>query len=182
MVSDRPAIETAPMLLYRSAASSTPAKASVGRVWSASTLVDAAPSDVLEALTDPALIARWSPVDFDLERLDRGRLRAGTSARITGGIAGLRAGFDVEVLRADENGLELRASGPVDMEVAYRIADSAEGTTVRASIELRRRGGVSAQLLRAATTALLNEGALDSALGRLAGALSPSGAGELVAA
>lgn len=161
-----------PVFLHRMPA---PPEISPGRVWSAGALLDAPPTEVLAALTDPAFIARWSPVDFELERLDGRRLRAGTRARISGSVAGLRAAFDVDVLRADAAGLELRARGPLDLDVAYRLADSAEGTAVLASIALPRRGGLTAQLLRAAATALLDDGALDRALGGLAQVVSPPG-------
>lgn len=155
-------------MLHRSA----PPKTSPSRVWSASTFVGAAPSAVLDALTDPRLIERWSPVDFELEHLDGRRLRSGTHARITGMAAGVKSSFDVEVLRADDRGLELRARGPVDMTVAYRLADCAEGTSVQATIGLQQQRGMTAQLLRAATAALLNQGALDSALDQLARGLA----------
>jgi uncharacterized protein YndB with AHSA1/START domain len=141
--------------------------ASVGRVWSASMCVGAAPGEVLDALTDPDAIARWSPVPFELEHLDGRRLRSGSEARITGSAAGVKCAFEVEILRADDEALELRARGPVDMEVAYRLADCAEGTTVQATIALRQRSGITAQVLRAAAAALLNQGALDRALAQL---------------
>jgi uncharacterized protein YndB with AHSA1/START domain len=156
--------------------------ASVGRVWSSSALIDAAPSEVLDALTDPALIARWSPVGFELEHLDGRRLRSGSHARITGTAAGVKSSFEVEVLQADDDGLELRARGPVDMTVAYRLADCAEGTSVQATIALQQRRGMTAQLLRAATAALLNQGALDQALAQLAGGVAASGVGASLAA
>jgi uncharacterized protein YndB with AHSA1/START domain len=142
-----------------------------GSSWTATTLVGAARAEVLEALTDPSLIAEWAPVAFELEHLDGRRLRSGTQARIRGQVAGIRSCFEVDVIRADDECLELRARGPVDMEVAYRLADHAHGTAVEASIELRRRRGVAAQLVRAAAAALLNEGALNRALAQLAGGL-----------
>lgn len=166
-------------MLSRSASSP---KASLGRVWSASAHMGAAPSEVLDALTDPALIARWSPVDFELEHLDGRRLCSGSHARITGTAAGVKSAFEVEVLRADDQGLELRARGPVDMTVAYRLADCAEGTSVQATIALQQRRGMTAQLLRAAAAALLNQGALDRALAQLAGGVASPAMDARVAA
>jgi uncharacterized protein YndB with AHSA1/START domain len=146
-------------------------EAAAGSAWTATTLVGAARAEVLDALTDPSLIAEWAPVAFELEHLDGRRLRSGSQARISGQVAGIKGSFQVDVIRADEECLELRARGPVDMEVAYRLADHAGGTAVEASIALPRRRGVAAQLVRAATAAMLNEGALNRALAQLAGGL-----------
>lgn len=149
-------------------------------VWTASTFVAAAPPLVLDALTDPDLIARWAPVGFDVEQLDGERLRAGDSARIAGAFAGIGAAFEVDVLRADEQRFELRARGPLVFDVAYSLRDGGDGVFVDARVELRARPGVSAQLLAAATRALLNAGALAGALTRLRAALAHER--ELVAA
>jgi hypothetical protein len=75
----------------------------------------------------------------------------------------MRVGFDVEVHKADETGLALSASGPVELDVDYRLADSA----VHASISVRPRSGLTGRLLAEATGALLNAGALEAALLRL---------------
>jgi hypothetical protein len=83
-------------------------------------------------------------------------------------VAGIKGSFEVDVLRADEERLELRACGPVDMAVAYRLADDAGGTAVEASISLERRRGVAAQVVRSATAALLDAGALNRALADMA--------------
>ena len=91
-------------------------------VWTASALVDADPDAVLDALTDPDAIADWAPVGFDVDGLEGGRLRSGGRARVRGALAGVGATFDVDVMRADESGLELEARGPIGLEVAYRVA------------------------------------------------------------
>ena len=77
--------------------------------WTAQANTEAAPEAVLAALTDPDGIARWSPVAFEVED-DAGRLQAGTRTRVSGKLAGVRVGFDVEVHRADERQLTLSAS------------------------------------------------------------------------
>ena len=81
--------------------------------WSATTTTKATPEQLLEVLTHPEEIRRWSPVDFDLDDLDTSRLAPGTRARVTGKLAGVRVGFDVEVHAADADVLELSADGPV---------------------------------------------------------------------
>src|SRR5690349_11897074 len=88
-------------------------------VWTAHARLQAQPQQVLEALTDPALIARWAPVDFDVEGLAGGRLHAGSRERVSGAVAGMRATFEVEVTAADEHRFELVARGPVSFDVAY---------------------------------------------------------------
>jgi hypothetical protein len=91
------------------------------------------------------------------------RLRAGTRERVSGRLAGKRVGFDVEVHKADETGLALSASGPVEFDVDYRLG----GSQVHASISVRPRGGLTGRLLAEATGALLNAGALNHSLSRL---------------
>jgi len=80
--------------------------------WTAHISTEATPEQVLEVLTHPEEIRRWSPVDFDLEDLRSSRLTAGTRTRVTGKLAGVSMGFDVEVKAADEAGLELSAHVP----------------------------------------------------------------------
>jgi Polyketide cyclase / dehydrase and lipid transport len=131
------------------------------RTWTATATAAAHPAAVLDVLTDPDACARWAPVPFDVE--SGRRLRAGTRERVSGRLAGKRVGFDVEVHKADETGLALSASGPVEFDVDYRLG----GSQVRASISVRPRGGLTGRLLAEATGALLTAGALNHALSRL---------------
>jgi uncharacterized protein YndB with AHSA1/START domain len=137
--------------------------------WTASARSQASPSAILEALVDPDAIARWSPVAFELND-DATRLRPGTRARVCGKLAGVRVGFDVEVHRADREALRLRASGPVEMDVAYDMSPEADGTAVSASVSLARGRGLTGRLLAEATAGLLRAGALSQALNRIAAA------------
>ena len=66
--------------------------------WHAQTTAPAPPEDVLDVLTDPAALARWSPVAFDIEEIDSERLQAGTHARAAGSLAGREVRFDVAVM------------------------------------------------------------------------------------
>ena len=52
--------------------------------WTATTTTTATPEQLLEVLTHPEEIRRWSPVDFELDELDAARLAPGTRARVTG--------------------------------------------------------------------------------------------------
>lgn len=137
-------------------------------VWRARRSVSAEPPEVLAALTDPECITLWAPVDFEVEGLRGRRLRDGSHAIVSGSLAGVAVEFELEVLRADEEGLELQAHGPVDFEVAYRFVPERPGVTIDAEIKLGHGPGLNARVLRAATGALLSGGALDHALGRLA--------------
>jgi Polyketide cyclase / dehydrase and lipid transport len=131
--------------------------------WTTSTQANARPDQVLEVLTDPDAIRLWSPIDFDVEDLDGVRLSAGSTARVSGKLAGVRVGFDVEVHAADEAGVELTAHGPIGIDVRYELAPAAGGSEVIASIALRRGGGITGRILSQATAALLSAGALDGA-------------------
>lgn len=135
------------------------------RTWTATATAAARPEAILDVLTDPDAASRWAPVPFDVE--DDGRLTAGSLARVSGRLAGRRVGFDVEVHSADASGLNLTATGPVELDVDYRLARTSAGAEVRASISLRPRRGLTSRLLAEATSALLNAGALHQALSRL---------------
>jgi hypothetical protein len=138
-------------------------------VWTARRFIPADPPDVLASLTDPELITLWAPIDFEFDGLRGRRLRPGSHAYVNGSLAGVAAEFEVEVLRADEQGFDLEARGPVALDVAYRIAVDGGGVLVDAEIKLGRERGLNARVLRAATSALLSGGALDRALRKLAG-------------
>lgn len=137
-----------------------------GGAWTATRFVAAGPRELLEALTDPELISLWAPVDFRAEGACT-RLRPGGRVPVRGSLAGVAARFEVEVLRSDEGALELRARGPVELEVAYRFLPRRGGVLVVAAIELGPARGLGAGVLRAATAALLAGGALERALARL---------------
>ena len=136
--------------------------------WTATTRANATPSQVLEVLTHPEEIRRWSPVDFDLDELDGRRLAAGTRGRVTGKLAGVRVGFDVEVHAADERRLELSADGPVGLDVSYELTTDETGAELSARVSMRRSGGLTGRLVANATAALLSAGALEGAAGRIA--------------
>src|SRR3954466_7625078 len=108
------------------------------RTWTAQATTAARPEEIMAALTDPSAVARWSPVAFDIDDDDVRRLQAGTRTRVSGRLAGVRVGFDVEVDRADDRQLRLRAQGPVSMDVAYDMAPGDGATEVRASVSVHR--------------------------------------------
>jgi hypothetical protein len=131
------------------------------------TIPAAAPADVLALLTAPEAIATWAPVPFEVDELDGRRLRAGSRARVSGGLAGRRVAFDVDVHRADEECLALTAEGPVGLDVEYLVTATDSGSEVRASVSVRRGDGLLGRVLAQATGALLSGGALDIALDRI---------------
>jgi len=119
-------------------------------------------------LTHPEAIRRWSPVDFDLDELEGRRLAAGSRGRVTGRVAGVMVGFDVEIHAADEARLELSAQGPVALDVRYELMRDEAGAELNASVSMQRGGGLTGRLVAKATAALLSAGALDGAAGRIA--------------
>jgi hypothetical protein len=137
-------------------------------IWETCTTVNGQPEDVLAVLTDPELARRWSPIGFELESIDGTRLESGTRARLSGKLAGRGVSFDVHVIRASEGKLELRATGPVEMDVLYHAVASEPGTEVTASVAVRSSGGLLGRLLSSATDALLAGGALQIAVAGVA--------------
>jgi hypothetical protein len=136
--------------------------------WKATARANATPCQVLEVLTHPEEIRRWSPVDFDIDDLEGRRLAAGTRGRVTGRLAGVKVGFDVEIHAADEAILELTADGPVGLDVRYELAKDESGAELIASVSLRRAGGLTGRIVANAASALLSAGALEGAAARIA--------------
>jgi hypothetical protein len=136
--------------------------------WTATARANATRDQVLEVLTHPEEIRRWSPVDFDLDDLDGRRLAAGTRGRVTGRLAGVTVGFDVEIHAADEDRLELSANGPIGLDVRYELGPDEAGAELTASVSMRRGGGLTGRFVANATAALLSAGALEGAAGRIA--------------
>lgn len=138
------------------------------RHWIATAQANATPEQLLEVLTHPEEIRRWSPVAFDVDELDGRRLAAGTRTRVSGRLAGVPVIFDVEVHAADEGRLELSAEGPIGIEVRYELAAAEGGAELTASVSLRRGAGLAGRLVANAAATLLSAGALDGATGRIA--------------
>ena len=135
--------------------------------WTAQTTANATTEQLLDVLTHPDEIRRWSPIDFDLEDCD-GRLAAGTRTRVTGRLAGVPVGFDVEVHAADQDGLRLSADGPIGIDVRYELSPASAGAELNASVSVRNGRGLTGRIVANATKALLSAGVLDSTAGRIA--------------
>jgi hypothetical protein len=136
--------------------------------WTATARANTTPCQVLEVLTHPAKIRGWSPVDFDLDELDGRRLAAGTRGRVTGRLAGVTVGFDLEVHYADEARLELSADGPVGLDVRYELRPAEEGAEFEARVSLRPSRGLTGRIVANAASAMLSAGALEGAALRIA--------------
>jgi hypothetical protein len=141
--------------------------------WHSNTTVSASPTDVLALLTEPEAIARWAPVPFELVAFDGDRLASGSRARVAGKLAGRAVEFDVVVLRASEERLELVAQGPICIDVRYWVRPAGSSSEIEASIGVEGRG-LLGRVLAKATEALLAGGALRMSLDRLARELRPA--------
>jgi hypothetical protein len=135
--------------------------------WSTHRRVSGSPDEVIAVLSDPEAIRRWSPVEFELEDLDRDRLEAGSRARVAGRLAGRTATFHVEVSQAGDGRFVLAARGPIGIEVEYEAFENATATDVWATVSVTG-SGLRGRLLAQAADALLAAGAFDRALGRIA--------------
>lgn len=136
--------------------------------WTTSHIVNAPPRDVLAVLTDADAATRWAPVPFEVEDLEGGRLATGSRAHVSGRLAGVRVGFELEVHAAEDDRLQLTADGPIAFDVLYDLTPHEEGSEVHASVSVRKGGGLTGRLLAQATDALLSAGALKAAVGRIA--------------
>jgi hypothetical protein len=143
------------------------------RTWTTEMWLAGMPDEILELLTEPDAIARWAPLPFELVALDGERLRAGSRARVRGGLAGRQVEFDVEISEADDGRLSLVATGPVSIDAEYVLRAADGGSEVRASVSVRGRGLLGGLMARALDT-LLAAGALRAAVARLGDELQPT--------
>jgi hypothetical protein len=141
--------------------------------WTTQTTCNGTPDDVLELLTEPGAIARWSPVPFTLVDVGQDRLSAGDRVRVRGELAGRGVEFLVDVAKADDGHLALTAIGPIRIDVDYRIIGDAYGSSLRARIGVAG-SGLFGRVLAGATDALLAAGALRMAVDRIADELEPA--------
>jgi len=137
-------------------------------LWTSSAMAKTTPDGLLEVLTHPQTIRSWSPVDFELDDLDTRRLVAGSVARVTGKVAGVRVSFKVQVHRADAARLELSADGPIGLDVRYDLAEAGECAQLTAFVQVRGGRGITGRVVAGAATTLLSAGALDGTIGRIA--------------
>ena len=141
--------------------------------WTTQTICNGTPEDVLELLTEPGAIARWSPVPFTILDEDRERLCAGDRVRVRGALAGRGVEFLVKVAKADDGHLALTATGPIQIDVDYRVVGDVRGTSLRARIGVAG-SGLFGRVLAGAADALLAAGALRMAVDRIAEELEPA--------
>jgi hypothetical protein len=144
--------------------------------WRSNTTVPGAPAEVIELLTEPEAIARWAPIPFEVIALDTSKLQPGSHARVAGRLAGRSVEFDIDVLEASDERLELFAKGPVELGVRYVLRPHDSGSEIDASVSVEGKG-LFGRVLAKATEAMLAAGALRLALDRIAGELQPSFAG-----
>jgi hypothetical protein len=75
--------------------------------------------------------------------------------------------FDVDVAEADDGRLALTATGPIRLDVDYRVDALGECSELKASVTVSGNG-LRGRLLARATETLLAAGALSTAVGRIA--------------
>ena len=136
------------------------------KTWTTETWVAGSPDEVLELLTEPDAIARWTPIPFEVLDLDGPRLEAGTRARVRGSLAGRGMEFDVEIRAAGDDCLSLLATGPLFIRAEYALAPLDGGSEIRASVSVSGRGLLGAVLARACE-AVLAAGALSASVARI---------------
>ena len=141
--------------------------------WTTQTTCSGTPDDVLGLLTEPGAIARWSPVPFTFVGLEQDRLSAGDRVRVRGELAGRGVEFLVDVAKADDGHLALTATGPIRIDVDYRVVGDARGSNLRARIGVAG-SGLFGRVLAGATDAMLAAGALRMAVARIAEELEPA--------
>lgn len=139
--------------------------------WTSRTTFTGDPERVLELLTDPEEAQGWSPIEFIHEDAEARRLHTGDVTHIAGQLAGRRMSFDVEIFKASDGRLRLRATGPVEIEVEYGVVARDDGSgELTAWIAVSSSGGLIGRLVASATDAVLAAGALDATVRKIAAA------------
>jgi hypothetical protein len=128
--------------------------------------LDGMPDEVLDLLTSPEAIALWTPVPFELIELRDDRLRAGSRARVRGGLGPHQLEFEVDIQEADDGRLALVATGPVRINAEYELRATAGGSQLRASVSVTGRG-ILGRVLASTVDGLLAAGALRVSVARL---------------
>ncbi len=141
--------------------------------WVTQTRMGGLPDEVLELLTRPDAIARWTPIPFELVDFDGERLESGDKVRVSGLLAGRSLEFEIDVADAEDGRLALQASGPIRIDVEYVARAVARGSEVRAKVAVSG-SGLLGRVLARATDALLAAGALNGAVCRIARELEPT--------
>jgi hypothetical protein len=136
------------------------------KTWTTETWVAGAPDEVIELLTEPDAIARWTPIPFELLDLDGERLETGTRARVRGSLAGRSMEFDVAIREAAPDCLSLVATGPVWIGAEYLLSERDGGSALQASVSVSGRGLIGGVLARACE-AVLAAGALSASVSRI---------------
>jgi hypothetical protein len=143
-------------------------------IWTTETTCSGTPEAVLELLTEPGAITRWSPVPFKLVDFDHARLCAGDRVRVCGELATRSVEFLVHVDEAENGRLSLTATGPIRIDVEYVVMADAGGSSLRARIGVAG-SGLFGRVLAGATDALCAAGALRAAVDRISRELEPVG-------
>jgi uncharacterized protein YndB with AHSA1/START domain len=136
--------------------------------WRSRTTVLASPEHVMDALTDTAACARWSPVPFAVDGGGSHRLAPGTIRRVSGRLLGAPVRFHLHTLEVNPRRLRLHARGPIEISVAYALTPLAEGCAVDAHVSIDRPRNPLGRLVGRTTGLMLAAGTLDVALSRLA--------------
>ncbi len=137
--------------------------------WTSRTTFSGDPVRVLELLTDPEEARAWSPIEFTLDGGESARLHTGDVMHIAGQLAGRRMSFNIEVFKASDGQLRLRATGPVEIEVEYGVVSRDDGSgELTAWIAVSSAGGLMGRLVASATDALMAAGALDATVRKIA--------------
>src|SRR3954468_9740500 len=95
------------------------------RVWRSGVAIQADRQHVLETLTAVDACQAWAPVDFEVDAPGTTRLLTGARVAVSGGFAGRRLRFCVEVFAAEADRLVLHATGPVNFTADYEFHDVA---------------------------------------------------------
>jgi hypothetical protein len=138
--------------------------------WMTQTTCNGTPDAVLDLLTAPSAIERWSPIPFKVLDLDHARLGAGDRVRVCGILASRSVEFLVDVMEAQDGRLALTATGPIRIDVEYVVRQAVGGSDVRARIGVAG-SGLLGRILARATDALLAAGALRAAVDRISAEL-----------
>lgn len=117
--------------------------------------VDAPPERVMAVLSDPDEARRWFPLPVEIVDPPAAPVAEGDQMLSRGELAGQPVEFEIVIEELRDDGVTLRADGPVECRVRSRILAVDAGTELTVSLDVSSGGGISGGVMATAATPLV---------------------------
>ena len=117
--------------------------------------VDAPADRVMAILSDPHEAQRWFPLPVELVDPPAAPVAEGDQMLSRGELAGQEVEFEIVIEEVREDGVTLRAHGPVECQIRARVVEVDAGTDLTVSLDVSSGGGISGGVMATAATPLV---------------------------